>query len=105
MPIRRFAGSIWAKPSAWVETGGEPSRSPVLRAPVDRNDWLSPNEGMAGQERPAEEARGAAVASSDAPGKRKDGPTMRYQISGKQIDVGEALTTHVKTELGETIDK
>ena len=30
---------------------------------------------------------------------------MRYQISGKQIDVGEALTTHVKTELGETIDK
>ena len=30
---------------------------------------------------------------------------MRYQISGKQIDVGEALTTHVKSELGETIDK
>lgn len=30
---------------------------------------------------------------------------MRYQISGKQIDIGEALSTHVKTELGETIDK
>lgn len=30
---------------------------------------------------------------------------MRYQISGKQIDVGDALSTHVKTELGETIDK
>lgn len=30
---------------------------------------------------------------------------MRYQISGKQIDVGEALSTHVKTELGETLDK
>ena len=30
---------------------------------------------------------------------------MRYQISGKQIDIGEALSTHVKTELGETVDK
>jgi len=30
---------------------------------------------------------------------------MRYQISGKQIDVGEALSTHVKTELGVTIEK
>lgn len=30
---------------------------------------------------------------------------MRYQISGKQIDIGEALQGHVKTELGETIDK
>lgn len=30
---------------------------------------------------------------------------MRYQISGKQIDVGEALSTHVETQLGETIDK
>ncbi len=26
---------------------------------------------------------------------------MRYQISGKQIDVGEALQTHVKAEMGE----
>ncbi|MCU0232265.1 MAG: ribosomal subunit interface protein, partial [Acidobacteria bacterium] len=25
---------------------------------------------------------------------------MRYQISGRQIDIGEALQTHVKTELG-----
>jgi ribosomal subunit interface protein len=30
---------------------------------------------------------------------------MRYQISGKQIDIGEALTTHVKAELGEVIEK
>lgn len=27
---------------------------------------------------------------------------MRYQISGKQLDVGDALQTHVKSELGET---
>lgn len=30
---------------------------------------------------------------------------MRYQISGKQIDVGEALQTHVKTELGVVVEK
>lgn len=30
---------------------------------------------------------------------------MRYQITGKQIDIGEALQTHVKSELGETIEK
>ncbi|CTQ49204.1 ribosome hibernation-promoting factor, HPF/YfiA family [Jannaschia donghaensis] len=30
---------------------------------------------------------------------------MRYQITGKQIDIGEALQTHVKTELGAVIDK
>ncbi|MDZ7909925.1 MAG: ribosome-associated translation inhibitor RaiA [Gemmobacter sp.] len=30
---------------------------------------------------------------------------MRYQISGKQIDIGEALQTHVKAELGEVVDK
>jgi len=30
---------------------------------------------------------------------------MRYQISGKQIDIGEALQSHVKTELGEILDK
>ncbi len=30
---------------------------------------------------------------------------MRYQISGKQIDVGEALQTHVRNELGETFEK
>lgn len=30
---------------------------------------------------------------------------MRYQISGKQIDVGEALQTHVKAELGELVEK
>ena len=30
---------------------------------------------------------------------------MRYQISGKQIDIGEALTQHVQTELGETVGK
>jgi len=30
---------------------------------------------------------------------------MRYQICGKQIDIGEALQTHVKAELGEVVEK
>ena len=30
---------------------------------------------------------------------------MRYQISGKQIDIGEALQTHVKTQLGASVAK
>lgn len=30
---------------------------------------------------------------------------MRYQISGKQIDIGDALQTHVKQELGDAVDK
>ncbi len=30
---------------------------------------------------------------------------MRYQISGRHIDVGDALQTHVKAELGETVEK
>ena len=30
---------------------------------------------------------------------------MRYQITGKQMDVGEALQTHVVSELGETVEK
>ncbi|KIN74361.1 ribosome hibernation-promoting factor, HPF/YfiA family [Sulfitobacter guttiformis] len=30
---------------------------------------------------------------------------MRYQISGKQIDIGEALQTHVKTELDVAVQK
>jgi ribosomal subunit interface protein len=30
---------------------------------------------------------------------------MRYQISGKQIDIGDALQTHVKTELGDIVGK
>lgn len=30
---------------------------------------------------------------------------MQYQISGKQIDVGAALQTHVKSELGSIVDK
>lgn len=30
---------------------------------------------------------------------------MRYQISGKQIDIGEALQTHVQQELGEAVQK
>ena len=30
---------------------------------------------------------------------------MRYQISGKQIDIGEALQTHVQTELSEILSK
>ncbi|WP_101066873.1 ribosome hibernation-promoting factor, HPF/YfiA family [Roseovarius salinarum] len=30
---------------------------------------------------------------------------MRYQISGKQIDIGDALQTHVKEELGTAVAK
>ncbi|MCR8828261.1 ribosome hibernation-promoting factor, HPF/YfiA family [Pseudosulfitobacter koreensis] len=30
---------------------------------------------------------------------------MRYQISGKQIDIGSALQTHVQTELGVAVGK
>lgn len=30
---------------------------------------------------------------------------MRYQISGKQIDIGDALQTHVKDGLGEAVGK
>ena len=30
---------------------------------------------------------------------------MRYQISGKQIDIGDALQTHVKDELGASVEK
>ena len=30
---------------------------------------------------------------------------MRYQITGKQIDIGEALQTHVKSELGDVVSK
>lgn len=30
---------------------------------------------------------------------------MRYQISGKQIDIGDALQTHVKEELGAVVEK
>ena len=30
---------------------------------------------------------------------------MRYQISGKQIDIGEALQTHVRSELSDMIGK
>ena len=30
---------------------------------------------------------------------------MRYQISGKQIDIGEALQTHVEAELNVAVQK
>ena len=30
---------------------------------------------------------------------------MRYQITGKQIDIGNALQTHVKSELGGVLEK
>ena len=30
---------------------------------------------------------------------------MRYKISGRQIDVGEALQTHVRSELSDTVEK
>jgi ribosomal subunit interface protein len=35
----------------------------------------------------------------------REGEHMRYQISGKQIDIGEALRTHVQQELGEVVQK
>jgi ribosomal subunit interface protein len=37
--------------------------------------------------------------------KFREGDHMRYQISGKQIDIGEALQTHVQTELEEAVKK
>ena len=30
---------------------------------------------------------------------------MRYQVTGKQIDIGNALQTHVETELGDSVRK
>ncbi|MDO6504736.1 HPF/RaiA family ribosome-associated protein, partial [Shimia thalassica] len=30
---------------------------------------------------------------------------MRYQITGKQIDIGDALQTHVKDELSTVVSK
>jgi ribosomal subunit interface protein len=30
---------------------------------------------------------------------------MRYQISGKQIDIGTSLQTHVRTEMDEVVKK
>ena len=30
---------------------------------------------------------------------------MRYQISGRQIDIGNALQTHVENELGSVVEK
>ena len=30
---------------------------------------------------------------------------MRYQVTGKQIDIGDALQTHVKAELGTVLEK
>ena len=30
---------------------------------------------------------------------------MRYQISGRQIDIGEALQSHVQSELGRVFEK
>ncbi|CAG0909699.1 unnamed protein product [Cyprideis torosa] len=35
----------------------------------------------------------------------KKGRSMRYQITGKQIDIGEALQTHVQDELGAVLHK
>jgi ribosomal subunit interface protein len=35
----------------------------------------------------------------------RKGDMMRYQISGKQIDIGEALQTHVKDEMGVVMTK
>lgn len=37
--------------------------------------------------------------------REKEDAKMRYQISGKQMEVGDALSSHVKSELGETLEK
>ena len=34
-----------------------------------------------------------------------EGEEMQYQISGKQIDIGEALQTHVRDDLGTVFAK
>jgi|TARA_R100000935_G_scaffold34119_1_gene54713 ribosomal subunit interface protein len=49
------------------------------------------------------QTRGAYAAYG--PGLSIEGDEMRYQISGKQIDIGEALQTHVKEELGTAVAK
>ena len=36
---------------------------------------------------------------------KRIGETMRYQVTGKQIDVGDALQTHVETELSGILNK
>jgi ribosomal subunit interface protein len=39
------------------------------------------------------------------PTKEQKGKMMQYQVSGKHIDIGDALRTHVETEFGEVIKK
>jgi ribosomal subunit interface protein len=61
---------------------------------------------MAGQDAgPKKPGRCRREGCDDQAGQPKGRTTMRYQISGKQIDVGDALSTHVKTELGATVEK
>ena len=36
-------------------------------------------------------------------GRRKRGDAMRIQVSGKQIDIGEALRQHVEGRMGEAV--
>jgi ribosomal subunit interface protein len=38
-------------------------------------------------------------------GQKAEGGQMRYKITGKQIDIGEALQTHVQQELGAILEK
>lgn len=38
-------------------------------------------------------------------GSNNTGDFMRYQITGKQIDIGDALQTHVKSELNDIVEK
>ena len=38
-------------------------------------------------------------------GSNNIGDFMRYQITGKQIDIGDALQTHVKNELNDIVEK
>lgn len=45
------------------------------------------------------------AAYRDSPGAGDTGRSMFIQVSGKQIDIGEALQTHVEERLAETVEK
>jgi ribosomal subunit interface protein len=54
---------------------------------------------------PSPQTRTGYFLAFPLPRRFSKGDPMRYQISGKQIDIGEALQTHVKSELGEVVEK
>ncbi len=51
-------------------------------------------------------AREAALeATTGTPPAKQKGRVMRIQVSGKQIDIGEALSTHVETKVTDVVEK